>query len=376
MKKLISILLASMLALSATVPSFAYEATDDEVEPPSYVEDEPSDIEIDYPHYGYDYDSAELKQICSATIEDDFDDSGIILSLTNKESLKFKDYTVDDFSDIGAVSIKYFWSYENEKASLKNYIEKENIDLNTINPYTTDADELEKIYPVISYHVSMYISLDKSDKLNVLEMIKVLEKRSDILYAEPNYYYYLDPIIPDKDKPYLNPSQEEKVKADLIAYLDWETELTYDDIKIKYYGTMSDGSMLIDYDIINGYSGPVPAIGFINNIRDYEYVSGYTDEVFVYKNSKFYTIKDAYNTGVISDKVLDEIAKVLSFTKVSQNTPSTFDTVKKPEATIDTIPISNGTVQTGQNSTLLYVVLITLVCAGAVFVITKRKNNY
>ena len=48
---------------------------------------------------------SEEKVYCNATIEDDFAPDSLIVILKNKESLSFKDYSLDDFSDIDCTQI-------------------------------------------------------------------------------------------------------------------------------------------------------------------------------------------------------------------------------------------------------------------------------
>ncbi|MBQ8292932.1 MAG: hypothetical protein IJX78_03875, partial [Bacilli bacterium] len=46
----------------------------------------------------------EEKIYCDATIDDEFTDNEILIVLTNEESLKFSEYTVNSFSEINCIA--------------------------------------------------------------------------------------------------------------------------------------------------------------------------------------------------------------------------------------------------------------------------------
>ena len=78
-----------------------------------------------------------------------------------------------------------------------------------------------------------------------------------------------------------------------------------DDITIYIYGTLSDGSIILHPDY---YSGSA-AVTFTETIGDYYYTYGPWETAYIYKDSKFSKIKDAYNNGEIDDNVLKELAE-------------------------------------------------------------------
>ncbi len=55
---------------------------------------------------GTEKDVPEEKIFSTATLEDDFADDRVIISLTNAASLKLKDYTAADFPEIQGVSVE------------------------------------------------------------------------------------------------------------------------------------------------------------------------------------------------------------------------------------------------------------------------------
>ncbi len=90
------------------------------------------------------------KVYCEATLEDDFTDNDILLVMTPENN--FREYTVNDFSNIGCIEIE---------------------DL-SIDP---EEGKLCRI---------LHLTLDTHSKQNVLDSIKILEERDDIYSAEPN----------------------------------------------------------------------------------------------------------------------------------------------------------------------------------------------
>ena len=91
------------------------------------------------------------KIYCNATLDDDFTDNDILVIMTPENN--FREYTVEDFSDIGCIQIK---------------------DL-TIGP---TEGRLCRI---------LHLKLEEHSKQNVLDAIKILEQRDDVYSAEPNY---------------------------------------------------------------------------------------------------------------------------------------------------------------------------------------------
>lgn len=175
---------------------------------------------------------AEEKSVCDATVDNDFADNQIIVSLFNESSLSFKEYTPDDFKDMGVVSVvqsdadkaiaddveskitKFCNKAVSELELAPEYfdtlktalIKNELVSLDIAEQLTQLVNEqvelgqmLECIY---KYNQSLLLTLDIHDKQNVLDTIKELEKNDDIMIAQPNYYYYVDdPTQPGTTKP-------------------------------------------------------------------------------------------------------------------------------------------------------------------------------
>ncbi|MGN0491103.1 dockerin type I repeat-containing protein [Ruminococcus sp.] len=105
-------------------------------------------------------------------------------------------------------------------------------------------------------------------------------------------------------------SVENQIKEDYIANVDNNADI--EKMEINYYGTLSDGSMLvfvdckdssasvIDYTVIGKYVYYIPNAG---------------RRIVLYNNHEFTDILDAYQNGTLSDELLDETAEILCFAR-------------------------------------------------------------
>ena len=139
-------------------------------------------------------------------------------------------------------------------------------------------------------------------------------------------------------------------------------------------------------------------------IGDYTYYYNHGDDVMLYKNGNVYSIKEAYESGVIDDSILEELSKMnfgLESNKPNTTVPTepttTVATVDEPvtvpdttSATSATKPVStsdtatndtpnnsqnnSGAVQTGQNS--VAVILLVAMLAGCAVIFAKRRNYF
>lgn len=164
----------------------------------------------------------EQKYICKATLDDEFEDDSILVRFTNQESLKFKAYTINDFANLGVKSIEQSGinkeigatvksevaeisklleselQYSGYEVSLsKNEVKSSNIFSlpneilnNKIETIIKDDTELSKeVENINKYNQVILLRLNTHSKQNVLDKVKELEKRDDILIAQPNYIY-------------------------------------------------------------------------------------------------------------------------------------------------------------------------------------------
>ncbi len=75
----------------------------------------------------------------------------------------------------------------------------------------------------------------------------------------------------------------------------------------KYFGTLSDGSIALTVGPFNTYYSSIIENQVIAGHR-YDFTRKY--EVIIYKNSRFYKFKDAYDEGIISKQIVDEIFEI------------------------------------------------------------------
>jgi len=134
-------------------------------------------------------ETTEAKIYCKATIDDDFADNRVLIVLTHKASLEFKTYTLSDFAEIECASIKELT--KETSAMVKNKL------LNggkSDTAFEVNVDQFRRIF---------CIELKTHSKENVLEAIRKLETREDILYASPDYIISICETIPN-DVYYVN----------------------------------------------------------------------------------------------------------------------------------------------------------------------------
>lgn len=113
---------------------------------------------------------AEEKVFSTAKIEDNFKNDEILITLTNEESLDFKEYTINSFGEINCVEVTDLTAAYKEKIeSQKNGTYKGNMPVN-----------LEKFNRLLK------LTLGVKSKEYVLNSIMKLEEREDILIAVPN----------------------------------------------------------------------------------------------------------------------------------------------------------------------------------------------
>ena len=113
----------------------------------------------------------EEKTYYNGTIEDNLSDDKIIIVLSKEETNKYKDYTISDFPEIDCQSVIDLTSNYNEllKNSNNNYNDQTLINYEKFNRI-------------------LCLELNQKSKENVLLGIKELEKREEILSAEPSFF--------------------------------------------------------------------------------------------------------------------------------------------------------------------------------------------
>ncbi|MCM1131138.1 MAG: S8 family serine peptidase [Roseburia sp.] len=132
----------------------------------------------------------EAKKICNATVEDNFTDDTILVTLTKSASLKFSDYSIKDFPNLDLVSVTELTKEISE--NVKNKIDNVTAISDTLH---YENSEIEK------FRSTLVLKLSYPSKPTVIDYIHILEKREDVYSAEPNYIgeftstYSNDPFI-------------------------------------------------------------------------------------------------------------------------------------------------------------------------------------
>lgn len=113
-----------------------------------------------------------------------------------------------------------------------------------------------------------------------------------------------------REKLALDEINETQIKDD---YYKLYPEADYSSITVDYYGTLSDGSMLVFVE--SDMSVYLDAVDYMV-IGKYLYVtSSIGEDIRIYRNNTFTSIINAYKDGTLSDELLDEAADILCFAK-------------------------------------------------------------
>ena len=126
------------------------------------------------------------KIICNASIDDDFSDSRVLVVMNADESSRLKDYSAADFPEIKNIRVKDLSAGAKAvlKAQIDSDAEIQSSGLISVdNSMQVDADKYRQV---------LCLELEQPGKANVLKTIAALSKRSDVLYAGPDYPIYLD----------------------------------------------------------------------------------------------------------------------------------------------------------------------------------------
>ncbi len=121
--------------------------------------------------------------ICNANINDNFDDSKILITLKNSVSLQMKEYTINDFLEINCISV--------EDLTINTLdIVRQQLDAEKTGDWSllTERIENDMLIDVNKFHQILCLKIGNPGKQNVLNAIKILEERNDIISAEPNYH--------------------------------------------------------------------------------------------------------------------------------------------------------------------------------------------
>ncbi len=158
----------------------------------------------------------EEKVICDATIDDEFSDNSVIVVLKKDTNPNFKTLTQSDFPEIklkkidnltediepliktvrkttNTETISSAYSALDEISAISEVGITNSYENGAFNIYSTEElQELEQ-----GFNQIIKIDLEDAGKQNVLDAIKELEKRDDILIAQPNYIYSVCSTTPN-----------------------------------------------------------------------------------------------------------------------------------------------------------------------------------
>ena len=135
----------------------------------------------------------EKKVFSSATLEDNFADDRVLVTFSNNASLQLKKYTVEDFPEVQCKNVTDLTKDIGEVVAIrlaregKLQRDKE----------TSDTRQILNVFDVGLYHQTICLLLEKPGKQNVLDAIKALEKREDVLNAEPDYIMDICSVVPN-----------------------------------------------------------------------------------------------------------------------------------------------------------------------------------
>lgn len=130
---------------------------------------------------------SENKIYCQATLEDNFEANSVLVVLKQKDLNDMKSYTISDFIGIGCEKVT------NLTEELTEIIQGKIAE----NP-SASSEKIKEIIAketlinINNFHEILNLELQVKTKENVLNAIKILEQRKDVLFAEPNYIFEVD----------------------------------------------------------------------------------------------------------------------------------------------------------------------------------------
>lgn len=153
---------------------------------------------------GNNYGNADEKVLCNATLEDDFADDVVLVVLnkkastaldTSRSSVSLKSYNLTDFAEVKPISVNDLTIHTTEQLNEK---------LATIEPKNRgelggSISASDFMVDVQKFNRILKLELEEKSKENVLDVIKQLEKRPDVLYAGPDNFFSIASTPPNGD---------------------------------------------------------------------------------------------------------------------------------------------------------------------------------
>lgn len=130
-----------------------------------------------------------------ADMDGDFADDRVLVVLDNKASLANLNCDTVDFSEIGGYSVR------NLTEATGVQIQEKLDSISAVRGETATTMQLMEVVTadteISSYHQILCLDLEETGKDKVLEAIAELQKRDDVLYAEPDYRIYASSTTPN-----------------------------------------------------------------------------------------------------------------------------------------------------------------------------------
>lgn len=134
----------------------------------------------------------DINRFPDISLTSNFADDRVIVVFNNESSLKFKQYTETDFDGIACKTIIDLSSSLGK--TVRNAMEN-------VEQHVSQGESLITYtgIPLNQYHQTICIKLENGGKKNVVDAVKQLRERSDVLYAIPDYQITVAEAFPDDE---------------------------------------------------------------------------------------------------------------------------------------------------------------------------------
>jgi len=139
------------------------------------------------------------ESIVNVQKNDDYADDHVIVTLTQEASMMLKEYSEADFSEIQCTKVTDLSKDVQPIVAAK--VGNTNAALRSGETVEIAKDVIDS-FDVSAYYQTVCLELAAPGKENVLQAIKALQSRNDVLYAEPDYAIYPCAYYPND--PYVN----------------------------------------------------------------------------------------------------------------------------------------------------------------------------
>ena len=124
----------------------------------------------------------DTKVVSRATIEENFTDNAVIVVLNGQATRNFRQYTAEDFAEVNAVEVMNLSARTGDLVQRQIAAERTG-DRRSIQSYIDN----NMLVNTDTFRTILMVQLAERSKENVLNAIRILEQRDDIVSAEPNY---------------------------------------------------------------------------------------------------------------------------------------------------------------------------------------------